>query len=151
MMKHVLPRVVAGFLIVVCSLFSRQLKAETSAAEEIKQAERKWIAAVVGQDRGAMERILAKELVYTHSTGLVEDKGQYITAVTSGNQKYDSIEYEAPAIQVYGSTAVVATKVVMKGSTKGQPFNNQLRLLHVWVKHGGKWTLVAHQTTRLPQ
>jgi hypothetical protein len=50
--------------------------------------------------------------VYTHSTGLVEDKGQYIQAVTSGNQRYDSIDYEAPAFQTYGSTAVVATKVV---------------------------------------
>ena len=55
---------------------------------------------------------MSKELVYTHSTGLVEDKGQYIQAVTSGNQRYDSIDYEAPAIQTYGSTAVVATKVV---------------------------------------
>ncbi|MCI0424027.1 MAG: hypothetical protein L0312_33270 [Acidobacteria bacterium] len=45
---------------------------------------------------------------------------------------------------------MVATKAVMTGSTKGQPFNNQLRLLHVWLKQVGKWTLVAHQTTRLP-
>ena len=97
-----------------------------------------------------MESILAKELVYTHATGLVEDKSQYIAAVSSGNQKYDSIEYEAPAIQTYGNTAIVATKVVMTGSTKATPFNNRLRLLHVWVKQGGKWSLVAHQTTRLP-
>jgi len=88
--------------------------------------------------------------VYTHSTGLVEDKGQYLQALATRNQKYDSIEYDTQAIQTYGSTAVLATKVVMKGATKGQPFNNQLRPLHVWVKQGGKWNLVAHQTTRLP-
>ena len=129
-----------------------QLSAQKSAVEvdEVKVAEQKWIAAVKSQDRSGMEGILASELIYTHSTGLVEDKSQYITAVTSGNQKYDSIEYEAPAIQTYGNTAVVATKVVMTGSTKGQPFNNRLRLLHVWVKRAGKWSLVAHQTTRLP-
>jgi ketosteroid isomerase-like protein len=134
-----------GFL-----LAAQPLHAQKSLAEEVKQAEKEWIAAVTSKDKSALEAILAKELVYTHSTGLVEDKGQYLQALTSGNQKYDSIEYEAPAIQTYGSTAVVATKVVMKGATKGQPFNNQLRLLHVWVKKGGKWTLVAHQTTRLP-
>ena len=39
--------------------------------------------------------------------------------VTRGSQTYDSIDYEAPAIQTYGSTAVVATKVVMTGSIKG--------------------------------
>ena len=78
-------------------------------------------------------------------------KTRVSTGNASGNQKYDSIEYDAPAIQTHGSTAVLATKVVMKGATKGQPFNNQLRLLHIWVKQGGgKWNLVAHQTTRLP-
>jgi ketosteroid isomerase-like protein len=137
------------FLLVSCSS-STELHAQKGLADEVKQAEQKWIAAVKSKDKAAMEEILAKELVYTHSTGLVEDKGQYIQAVTSGNQKYDSIEYESPAIQTYGSAAVVATKVVMTGSTKGQPFNNRLRLLHVWVKQGGKWMLVAHQTTRLP-
>ncbi len=128
----------------------KPLHAQKGVADEVKQAEQKWIAAVTSKDKSALEAILAKELVYTHSTGLVEDKSQYLQALSSGNQKYDSIEYEAPTIQTYGSTAVVATKVVMKGATKGQPFNNQLRLLHVWVKQGGKWSLVAHQTTRLP-
>jgi len=134
----------------VCCFSSTQLQAQKNTEDEIKQSEQKWIAAVKNQDRRAMGEILAKELVYTHSTGLVEDKSQYIAAVTSGNQKYDAIEYEAPVIRTYGNMAVVATKVVMTGSTKGQPFNNRLRLLHVWVKQGGKWSLVAHQTTRLP-
>jgi ketosteroid isomerase-like protein len=145
-----MPRLVLCLVLLVSCLSPKQLHAQKGLADEVKQAEQKWIAAVTSKDKSALEAILAKELVYTHSTGLVEDKGQYLQALASGNQKYDSIEYEAPAIQTYGSTAVVTTKVVMKGATKGQPFNNQLRLLHVWVKQGGKWSLVAHQTTRLP-
>lgn len=145
-----MPRLLLCLVLLVSCFSSKQLHAQKGLADEVKQAEQKWIAAVTSKDKSALEAILAKELVYTHSTGLVEDKGQYLQALTSGNQKYDSIEYEAPAIQTYGSTAVVTTKVVMKGATKGQPFNNQLRLLHVWVKQGGKWSLVAHQTTRLP-
>ena len=150
-MRNLLRSAICLCLLGWCSV-PIQLSAQKSAVDvdEIKLAEQKWIAAVKSQDRSAMDGILASELIYTHSTGLVEDKAQYIAAVTSGNQKYDSIEYEAPSIRTYANTAVVATKVVMTGSTKGQPFNNQLRLLHVWVKRGGKWSLVAHQTTRLP-
>ena len=44
------------------------------------------------KDKSALEGILTKDLVYTHSTGLVEDKGQYRQALASGNQKCDSIE-----------------------------------------------------------
>jgi hypothetical protein len=38
----------------------------------------------------------------------------------------------------------------MVGKTKGVPFDNQLMMMHVWVKQGKDWKLVAHQTTRLP-
>ena len=144
-----MPRLAVYLFWLVSGFSSSQLHAQKGLADEVKQAEQKWIAAVKSQDAAAMEAILAKELVYTHSTGLVEDKSQYIAAVTSGNQKYDSIDYEAPAIQTYGSTAVLATKVVTAGSTKGQPSNNRLRLLHVWVEQGGKWRRVAPQTTCL--
>jgi hypothetical protein len=44
------------------------------------------------KDKSALEGILIKDLVYTHSTGLVEDKGQYQQALASGNQRCDSIE-----------------------------------------------------------
>jgi Domain of unknown function (DUF4440) len=118
-------------LVLLVSCFSSTpIQAQNGLADEVKQAEQKWIAAVKSKDAAAMEAILAKERVYTHSTGLVEDKNPYIAPVTSGNQKYDSIDYEAPAIQTYRSTAVLATKVVMTGSTRGQ--SNRLRLLHVW-------------------
>ena len=83
-------RVCVGLLV---SCFSpRQLHAQKGLADEVKQAEQKWIAAVTSKDKSALEGILTKDLVYTHSTGLVEDKGQYRQALASGNQKYDSIE-----------------------------------------------------------
>jgi ketosteroid isomerase-like protein len=123
--------------------------APAKPADEVRQAEDKWIAAIKATDRAALERILAADLVYTHATGLVEDKAQYIAAVTSGNQKYASVTYENPLIRVYGATAVMTTKARMTGSTKGTPFDNHLRLLHVWVNQAGTWVLVAHQTTRL--
>src|SRR5687768_11708312 len=111
-------RKLAPYLIVhALLLLPTQLHAQKGVADEVKQAEQQWIAAVTSKDKSALEAILAKELVYTHSTGLVEDKSQYLQALSSGNQKYDSIEYETPTIQTYGSTAVVATKVVMKGAT----------------------------------
>ena len=63
------------------------------------------------KDKSALEGILAKDLVYTHSTGLVEDKGQYRQALASGNQKYDSIEYDAPAIQTLGQLPYLQPKL----------------------------------------
>jgi ketosteroid isomerase-like protein len=124
--------------------------AQSPAHNEVAQAEAAWARAVEKVDAAALRRILADDLVYSHSTGLVETKQDYLKSVQSGNQKYASIEAMNPKVRVYGDTAVVNTKVRMTGSTKGQPFDNQLMMIHVWVKKQGQWQLVAHQTTRLP-
>jgi ketosteroid isomerase-like protein len=145
---NALQTMLSGSLLVLLALPS--IAAAAKPADEVRQAEDKWITAIKVNDRAALEKILSGDLVYTHSTGLVEDKAQYIAAVTSGNQKYASVTYENPLIRVFGATAVVTTKARMTGSTKGTPFDNQLRLLHVWVHQAGSWVLVAHQTTRLP-
>jgi ketosteroid isomerase-like protein len=139
-----------GGVSIVLLLSCLGLSAQSKLAEEVKQAEDQWIAAIKANDRAGMEKILASDLVYTHATGLVENKAQYIAAITSGNQKYASVDYSGTVTRLFGTTAVVTTKARMTGSTKGTAFDNQLRLLHVWVKQGGSWVLVAHQTTRLP-
>jgi ketosteroid isomerase-like protein len=132
------------------SFFAPPLLAQNNPADEVLQAEERWIAAVTHQDLAALEEILSPDLIYTHSSGTVEDKSQNMAAIGSGKLRYDVVKYDAPVIRIYGITAVVATKVAMSGASKGQPFDVQLRLLHVWVQEAGKWWLVAHQTTRLP-
>jgi ketosteroid isomerase-like protein len=140
--------ILSGLLLAL--ILPLDLSAQSNSSEEIKQAEDRWIAAIKANDRAGLGKILSNDLVYTHSSGLVEDKSQYITAIISGKQKYVSVDYEDPEVRTYGNTGVVATKARITGSTKGVPFNHLLRLLHVWVKQEGDWVLVAHQTTRLP-
>ncbi len=137
-------------LSLLLSFFVTPLLGQNNLAGEVLQAEERWISAITNQDLAALEEILSQDLIYTHSSGTVEDKSQNITAISSGSLRYDVVKYDAPVIRIYGMTAVVATKAMMSGSNKGQPFNVQLRLLHVWVQEAGKWALVAHQTTRLP-
>jgi ketosteroid isomerase-like protein len=115
---------------------------------ELKQAEDAWIKAITASDQGALEKVLHPRLVYTHSTGVVESKGEYIKAVSTF-QKYTNVDYENFRVNVFGDTAVVNAKARMRGSTRGTPFDNQLLLIHVWVKEAGRWQLAAHQTTRL--
>lgn len=118
------------------------------AEAEVKDAENAWVKAATANDQAALGNLLAPKLVYTHATGLVESKPEYMKAVDSF-QKYKSIDLENMRINVYGNTAIVNEKARMVGTTKGVPFDNQVLVIHVWVKQGGKWQLAAHQTTRL--
>lgn len=124
--------------------------AAAGGEEELRQAETGWAAAVQKGDLAALQRILGDRLIYTHSTGVVEDKKEYLARLGKGAQKYELIEHASMNIRVYGEAGVVASRVRMKGVSNTRLFDNQLLMLHVWVKQGGRWQLVAHQTTKLP-
>jgi ketosteroid isomerase-like protein len=122
-----------------------------AAEDEVRAAEMAWSAAVKAKDYSKLDALYAPDLVYTHSTGNVDDKASYFKSVKSGSQIYDDITHSNLRIKVYnGDTGVVTAKVRMVGKSKGAPFDNQLLMTHVWVKQGGKWQLAAHQTTRVP-
>ena len=118
--------------------------------EEIRQAEKGWTAAVTALDYKALDRILGDQLIYAHSTGNIETKGEYLARLRSGAQKYDGIEHSSITIRIYGDTAVAHAKARMTGKSNGKPFDDKLMMMHFWVKQGGSWRLVAHQTTKLP-
>jgi ketosteroid isomerase-like protein len=132
------------------ALFCASTTAQTGGNPEaqVKQAEQAWVKAATTNDQAALEKLLSPRLVYTHSTGIIENKQEYMKAVGSF-QKYTAITFENMRINVHGNAAIVNTKARMVGSTRGVPFDNQLLLIHVWVKEGGNWQLAAHQTTRL--
>ena len=124
--------------------------AATAGEEELRQAETGWAAAVQKADLAALQRILGDGLIYNHSTGVVEDKKEYLERLRKGAQKYELIEHASMNIRAYADAGVVASRVRMKGVSNTRLFDDQLLMLHVWVKQGGRWQLVAHQTTKLP-
>jgi ketosteroid isomerase-like protein len=121
-----------------------------SAEDEVRKAETDWAAAVVARDYAALEQILGDQLIYAHSTGVVESKSEYVEKLRSAAQKYDGIEHFSTNVKTYGEAAVAHSKVRMKGQSGSEPFDNQLMMMHLWVKQGGRWRLAAHQTSKLP-
>ena len=138
------------FASLACALLAAAAAAVAAPADDLRQLEKSWAAAVVKNDSGALGGLLSDRLIYAHSSGVVETKGEYLAKLKTGAQKYDSVDHESVKVEVYGDAAVVHAVVRMRGATKGQPFDNRLMMLHLWVKDAGRWRLAAHQTTRLP-
>ena len=122
-----------------------------AAEDEIVTAEKQWAAAVVALDFATLEEIYSDDLIYAHSTGVIETKEEYMGKLRAGSQKYDLIDHQKSTIKTFGDAAVSHWIVRMTGNTKGEPFDNTLMMIHFWVKQGGSWRLAAHQTTLLAQ
>ena len=120
--------------------------------QQVLQAEKDRFAAMVKGDRAALEKLLADDLTYTHSTALLENKEQFLKSVTSGNIDYVSIvPSEADwKIRVNGNTAVVNGLAAVNVIDTGKDRKIRIRFTTVQANRGGAWQLLAWQSTVVP-
>ena len=120
--------------------------------QQVLQAEKDRFAAMVKGDRAALEKLLADDLTYTHSTALLENKEQFLKSVTSGNIDYVSIvPSEADwKIRVNGNTAVVNGVAAVNVIDTGKDRKIRIRFTTVQANRGGAWQLLAWQSTVVP-
>ena len=116
---------------------------------DVRAAEKKWASAIVAKDAATLEKMLGDGLIYAHSTGIIDSKKTYIAKVTSGKQLYQGAEHKDQTVKIYGTTAIVHSHMHMWGVNQNGKFDDQLMVLHAWLKTAAGWQLVAHQTTKL--
>lgn len=120
-----------------------------NAREDILAADARRFAAMIQGDLAALEGLLAEDLTYTHSTGQVETRIQFLESLRSGKLRYLAAAPSDVDVRVYGDTAVVTGRAEMKVSSQGQELTVTARFTEVWVKSGGAWKLAAWQSTRV--
>jgi ketosteroid isomerase-like protein len=117
----------------------------------MRRVEEQFGEAVTRQDYAALEKILADDLIYTHSNGVVDDKAKFIASLKDGTRKYESIQIHEMTVRPFGNTAAVAAKVTMVITTRGETAPREMRYLRFWAKKRGQWQLVGHQSVTLPK
>ena len=131
-------------------LAATALLAAAGPADAVKETEMAWAKAIVVKDYPALEKILSDDINYAHSDGHKDTKASYLDSLKSGKQKYLKAEPEDVTVKIYGNTAVLTEKLKLISETNGNRSEPTLSILHVYVKRGGQWQLVAHQSARIP-
>ncbi len=126
----------------------QSVQEEKGAAAEILALEARRFRAMAEVDVPTLEKILADDMTYSHSTGLVQTKPELIKSLQSGEMKYESIISHDPKVRLYGTTAVVTGRATVILGSGGEP-GIELRYLDVYVKQSAGWRMVAWQSARL--
>lgn len=154
------------FLLILGLLFTIQfVRAQTSvspsasastsltviSADEkaVIETEKQRFQAQINADFSVLDRVLANDLIYAHSTGGTDTKQSYIQSIRDGKTKYASIDIEEQKVRVYGTTAVINGMCLLKAISNGETLNNHLRYLSVYVRNAGQWQMVAWQSLKL--
>ena len=128
------------------------LPAAGNEQDAVLAAEKGWSTGISKPDFALLDKVLADDLTYTHSTGNTDTKASYIDKLKTGKARYFRAEYDSePRVQILSAdTALTFGRV--KVATLG-PDNSQvpatLAFLHVFVKRHGQWQLVAHQSAKM--
>ena len=107
--------------------------------------------AQVDRDVAALQLLLADDLSYTHSSGVRQNKGKYISDIASGNTVYKAVDASNQQVRIYGNTAVITGTVKVSVASAGVDRVAELLYTDVHVKRGGRWQLVAWQSTTKPR
>lgn len=120
------------------------------AEDEVGKVEKAWAAAVAANDYAALEKILADELIYTHSNGEADTKRVFIDNLKNKVRVYHGVTYDSTTVKVVGNTAILSAKGGLDVTTHGTRGQVKVAFLHAFVKRGGSWQLLGHQSARLP-
>jgi ketosteroid isomerase-like protein len=118
--------------------------------QQVLDADKAWAAAVLAKDFAKLDAMLTPNLIYAHSTGVIDDKAAYLGKMKAGKQTYKGIEFGAMAVRMHGAAAITHGTLRMHGVNANGPFDDRVMTIHMWVKSGGSWKLAGHQTTKLP-
>jgi ketosteroid isomerase-like protein len=129
---------------------SARQPANSTSEQEIRQMIEKYRTAILQRDIATLEKIWADDYVFVNAAGDVLTKTERLANVKSGATALDSInEEENVTVRVYQNSAVVTSRVTLKGQYSGQPISGEYRSTLVWVKSPGGWRLVSNQLTAL--
>ncbi|HEY2467488.1 MAG TPA: nuclear transport factor 2 family protein [Terracidiphilus sp.] len=105
--------------------------------------------AVKNNDADTMGRILADDFGVIWGTGETHNKADLINDARTKRVQYEHNEDTDKIVQVWGDTAVITSKLWLKGVDKGKPFEWHVWFSDTYVRTPSGWRYV-HGMASLP-
>ena len=123
------------------------VEALSSEAGEILEFCEKWAEAIVANEAEAIGSFMADDWIMVSNMGIC-DKPKFLSFVESGDLTHTSMDLaELARIEVYGDTAVSASRVTNTAHYQGQAFEQNEWTSDVFRRVDGEWKCVLTHVT----
>lgn len=133
------------FFLMAITMYA-QTKDETTVAGAVEQLRK----AMIDGNKTDLENIASEKLSYGHSSGLIENKAEFVDKIASGKSDFVTIELTDQTVSVSGKTAIVRHKLHATTNDGGKAGEVRLFILLIFQKEGKQWKLLARQAVRQP-
>jgi ketosteroid isomerase-like protein len=141
-------------LLLAISQFGFAQSKNDRAKAEVESVERQRFEAQVKKDFTALEKILADDLLYVHSSGKSDTKTSFMTSIKERKSVYNKVDVEEIMVRPYNNQKAAIVNGVInitQNPVDGKPTYLHLRYTVVYIKNKGKgWQMVTWQSLKLP-
>lgn len=137
-------------LFIILLQFELVANGQSKDEKEVAAAIEIFIKGIIDADKSIFDTIVSDDLVYSHSSGKVQDKAAFIEGIISRHPlDYLKVDLSDQTIKIIGETAIVRHNFSSETSSNGIPGILNLGIMHIWVKENGKWKLLARQAYKI--
>jgi len=115
--------------------------------EDVLRADEARRAAMIDADAATLATLLADELIWTHSSGQVDDKAAVLAKIESGAVVYEALDVEAVQVRALAGALVLQGTLLGRVRKDGAERALRNRFLSVWRTGADGPELLAWQST----
>lgn len=143
-------RQIAAVAFLALGAASAPALAESNDAAAVAEAVAALTKAMLAADKAKLESLVADDLSYGHSGGVIQDKKDFVDVIASKKTVYNKIELSKQTITVSGNNAIVRHAWESESGTGDGKWNvSKIGVMQVWQKQGGSWKLLARQAFKV--
>ncbi len=120
----------------------------SSAQQSLLDAESLRFQTQLKGDAAALDQEIADEATYSHSSGLLQTKTEYLRGFQGGKTPYKGLVPSQRMVRIYGDVGVTNGLLAMD---MGPDRQSVARYTGVYIKRDGRWQLLAWHTSNIAQ
>jgi len=120
------------------------------SSDEALKAEDLRYAAQINNDFATMEKLFSSDLVYIHTSSVLDNKTSFIESMRSGTVKYKGMRRSEVTVRTFGCVAIINGIGNYDVRVKENDMNIALRFTSIWQKKDNALEFISWQSTRIP-
>jgi ketosteroid isomerase-like protein len=120
-----------------------------STEDQIRDLDRRWLAAELAGDAGALATLTTDDFHLVGPAGFVLDKQQWLDRYRSGALTTNSLSLEEVDIRDYGHAAVAIGVQTQQATYQNHPVDGRFRVTHIAVRDGERWLLAGQHLSAI--
>lgn len=115
-------------------------------AQAVEAINRSIEEAVVARDMARLQTLYADDFVFTHGTGLVQTKGEWLDSIRDERTRFISRQLDRTSVEIHPDVAIVTGRLLVCRHSESSEAKYGLQFVRVFSSRSGLWQLVSHRT-----